>query len=309
MNSETKVAVGLATYKRPKMVAQALASLANMKFLGDLSVELIIVSNEIGGVQSLKQLLKDFPLPFTLEVELKRGIVYTRNRILSIAGKIGADYIAFFDDDEKVDSGWLMHLLLTIEKYQADAVEGFVKYNLPSDTPKWLLEKGFYGKDQRKTGVRLGSASTNNVIIAMDFIIKYRLSFDERLNESGSSDTLFFRQLVSKGGKLVWCNEAVSYEEVSHERANSEWILKRSYKSGFNTVLINEIRFGKLISILLVPFYVIQLLATFSYSQLINPPFRKSNVIYNRRYLSEMMGAIAFVIGKKMHYYKTVIGH
>ncbi|SNS59325.1 succinoglycan biosynthesis protein ExoM [Ekhidna lutea] len=308
MNQEL-IVIGIGTYKRPKMLEKALESLQKLIIPDSTTTQLVIVDNEENSASRDILLKFDFPFKVHYECEPKRGIVHVRNNILTTALELGAQYLAFLDDDEVVKEDWILQLYEAMKTHKADAVEGFVIYSLPEKAPDWLFKKDFYGKRQRKTGTRLFSARTCNVMISMQFVIKHRLFFDERLNETGSSDTYFFRQLVSKGGKLIWCNEAVSYETILQTRANKEWILRRSYKSGFNTVLINSIRFGKPIAIAMWPFYIIQLFFTYLLKTIKNPPINKSNIVFNKRELMELKGAVDALRGKRMDYYKVVHGN
>lgn len=309
MTKSIKIAIGLATYKRPKMLALALRSLSQMETPFGTKMELIVASNEKSNLADIEVLLSAFPFETTLVSEEVRGIVFTRNRILSVARDKNIDYLAFIDDDETADLNWIVKLYEAMIKFKADGVEGLVRYNLTENTPSWISEKPFYGKRQKKTGSKLNSASTNNVMVSMSFVAKNCLKFDERLNETGSSDTLFFRNLISKGGKLVWCNEAISYETVPETRATKEWILGRSYKTGYTIVLINTIRFGKVISNVILPFHILTLVFSFLFSLIIHPPFNRSNRVFASRELMVAKGSLDAFYGKKMHYYNVIHGN
>ena len=54
--------------------------------------------------------------------EKKRGIVYARNKCLLSAKEFNPDYLAFIDDDVRLDNNWLQNNLLIMNKFKADIV-------------------------------------------------------------------------------------------------------------------------------------------------------------------------------------------
>ena len=207
------------------MLSEALTSLNHLKLPDGFKVECFLCDNDPdkGALQVSKKVNNKIELKYLHES--KRGIVHARNRLLQESIHVNASYLAFFDDDETLDSQWLMFLLNTINKYKCEAVSGRVIYCLPKGCPVWLNYRNFYGGDRPKTGTHLVSASTNNVIIDLKFLTKYQLVFNEKLNMSGGSDSLFFRQMRDRGGRIISCQEAIAYEKVPNSRANEEWIL------------------------------------------------------------------------------------
>src|SRR5204863_1272629 len=52
------------------------------------------------------------------------------------------------------------------------------------------------------------------------------------LGLTGGEDTVFMRQLLRRGRKIVWCGEAVVREEVPPERLIPSFLLRRAFQRG-----------------------------------------------------------------------------
>ena len=75
-------------------------------------------------------------------------------------------------------------------------------------------------------------AATNNLLLDLGRIRALGLEFDERFGLSGGSDTLFTRPLVARGGRMVWCDEAMVVDNVPAGRLTRDWVLRRALRSG-----------------------------------------------------------------------------
>ena len=312
MADRIKIAIGMGTYQRPKMLSQALESLKGLELSDGLKIILILCDNdpERSGQLVFQKLSSALLFESKYCHEEARGIVPVRNRILEVAIEHECDWLAFIDDDEKVDSEWLSKLIETAHAYEADAVEGLVKYELPEKCEEWIAEMDFYGKKPRKTGDKLFSASTNNVLVSLRFVGENNLRFNSRLNQSGSSDTHFFSELRRKGGKLVWCNEAITYETVPLSKTSKNWIMERAFKTGYTTHIRNTIRFGSVgamfISLFIhIPFYFVKwILLSFK-----NGIFKKSSRVMNNRQLQMAKGSLSATFGKTFIAYQEIHGN
>ena len=153
--------------------------------------------------------------------EPRPGIPFARNRCLDIALKNGADFIAFIDDDEWVERGWLSELLAAADQDSVDVVSGVV-----------LQQFGNKQKVKRRlpSGTRRDRAETDNVI--MRKWLAESLSFDEDFAQTGGSDTLFFRQAYEAGAVILASDSAIVYEEFPEERQSLTWRFQRYFRFG-----------------------------------------------------------------------------
>lgn len=304
------IAIGLATYKRPQMLTEALKSLEKVKVPASSSLILLLCDNDpektARPVYESQQPILNFPSYFLQESE--RGIVPTRNRIIEKALQLEADFLAFFDDDETVDENWLVALLQAAKIHDAEAVWGKTIYELPQVHPQWLSNRNFFGGSQPSTGTHRAGASTNNVLIDLHFLQKHNLRFDKRFNDVGGSDSFLFRQFWDHGGKVIACQESITYEKVPESRATKAWILRRAYKNAHTEYRRNTFRKGKIWAILVAFLYSFWLGISFLFSVVFYPFYQYDFKVYNKRRLAKIKGFRDAILGKTHDEYKDVHG-
>jgi glycosyltransferase involved in cell wall biosynthesis len=113
-NSRRKIAIGTATRNRPRMLRALLNSYANMEFPEGDDVDFIIVeNNDVDTVSGTVKEFRDMVSPHNVFhiLERKIGISHARNSALEYSIDNGYAILAFADDDEVVDTRWLMELL------------------------------------------------------------------------------------------------------------------------------------------------------------------------------------------------------
>lgn len=293
------------------MLRQALGSLLELEVPEESELTLIVGDNEGSDVTRgiFEECVKDFPFETSYLPEPKRGIVHVRNAVLQKSIELNADYLAFFDDDETVAQTWLKELVRCAKDFDAQAISGRVQYQLPADHEGWLTERNFFGSKDRKTGSRQPGASTNNVLIDLNFVREHDLSFHEQLNKSGASDTHFFRDVRRAGGVIVWCNEAVAYEEVPSTRLTEEWILRRAFKTAYAMVIRNNIHIGRFRSFLRSIRECIFQLSLYFGGLVKYYKGSKSDVVYNKRRWYKTKGTISALLGKSHEEYRDIHGH
>ena len=226
----THIAICITTADRPEMLSRCLNSVISAARSIQERVTLVVVDNEPTGAARPVVQACDGVVPLIYEMEPQRGIPFGRNRCLSVALSIGADYLVFVDDDMTVAPDWLGQLLLAAQRLEADVVTGEVINVFPDggQAPKYLV----------RTGLRL-TAETDNVIFKR--WIAERLRFDERLAVSGGSDTLFFRQAHGLGARIHHAMSAVAYEQLHGDRGTRSWFLRRNYRYGLVGVEIERL--------------------------------------------------------------------
>lgn len=162
--------------------------------------------------------------------EPEPGIVAGRNRAL--AESAGSRLLAFIDDDELPEEGWLAALLRMRETTGADAVTGPTppRFELPPD--QWVEASGVFDSWSHPDGQAVGSADTGNLLLDLDTVRRLGLAFDPRYGLTGGEDSLFTRELTQGGGRLHFAADAVVTKRVPPARANRRWALKRAFRAG-----------------------------------------------------------------------------
>ena len=107
--------------------------------------------------------------------------------------------MAFVDDDEWPEPGWLSALLRTQREYGADIVAGpSVPIYEPPEVD-WIVKGGFFERPRFATGTRLDNARTSNVLIASRVLEAIDPAFDDRFGMTGGEDTHFFARARRAG--------------------------------------------------------------------------------------------------------------
>jgi succinoglycan biosynthesis protein ExoM len=138
------------------------------------------------------------------------------------------------DDDEVPSNDWLLRLIQTQQRFNADAVFGPVVPRYLSGMAEWLRLGGYFDRRRFPTGTPIDEADarTGNVLINAKRLQSLNGPFEESFGRTGGEDSMLFRDLQSLGCTFIWCDEATVSEEVPIARANAAWLLRRSLRVG-----------------------------------------------------------------------------
>lgn len=226
--------VAVVTYRRCAELARLLPELRRQvrdctDSAWHLRGSVLIVDNDPEG--SAATVVGDPPCAdVTYVAELEPGIAAARNRALTSAD--AADLLVFIDDDEWPEPDWLQRLLATYEETRPVGVVGPVISDYAQDPDAWLVAGRFFDRRRLPTGTSVAVAATNNLLLDLHQLRQLGISFDATYGLSGGSDTLFTRLITSRGGRLVWCDEAVVLDKVPPSRLTRRWVLQRAFRSG-----------------------------------------------------------------------------
>ncbi|HIP52864.1 MAG TPA: glycosyltransferase family 2 protein [Chromatiales bacterium] len=234
MTSATHIVASIATYNRPKGLANVLDGLESQNIPENMAFRVLIVDNsEEGNAREyVENRAKHFKYPLKYIHEKKKGIAYPRNRGLADALESNDDYIALTDDDMLLEPDWISALYKTAEETEAEAVIGAIKAHFPSPPPPWLSKGNFTESADILDQQPIEYGQTGNALLRVEVIRKFRLRFDPFFALSGGEDTAFFNQLIKRGGHIVFSRNAVAYECYGPERLKLGWWMRRWYRTG-----------------------------------------------------------------------------
>lgn len=223
-----RIVIAALTYQRNEDLLELLPMLVTQ--LGEHDGEVLVVDNDPDG--SAAATVAGLDLARVRYVhEQQPGIAHARNRALDEAGD--AHLLVFIDDDERPDPAWLSTLLGCYGRERCVAVAGAVIPDVGRIDDPWIEAGGFFVRPRHTTGSEVEAASTANLLIDLQQLEALgSVRFDERFGLTGGSDTLFSRELIARGGRIVWCDEAVVTDYIRTVRANRSWVLQRHYRSG-----------------------------------------------------------------------------
>lgn len=237
--------VAICTRNRMKLLEDCLSSVLREVVETGGAHSIVVVENDTQPRSErviAKQKLKFPSVDIAYHLEPELGIATARNRSLSLALSSGADWIAFIDDDEVMQRGWLSAMLRGASMMDAEVLTGPVDY-LHELQPVWMPSCGV---KNRKRGSRLRTAATNNVAIKTDWLRPHFpvLSFDEDFNFSGGEDSDFFYRVNDLGGRILWVDDARLSEFVPASRLTMKYQLTRTARVAENSFRIHRRRRG-----------------------------------------------------------------
>jgi len=227
---DARIAVCVATLRRPEGLRTLLAALARRRFDENpgASAEILVVDNDpLGCAEAVCAAFTGV----VYAVEPRRGIPQARNRGLALARERGATHVAFVDDDEEPAEDWLDKLLSAAVSWRADVVQGRVVPRFTCEPAPWILAESLFERVTGETGDVLPFAATNATLAALE-VFDAVGGFEESWALTGGTDTLLFAKAARAGFRIIWCDEAVVREDVGADRANLGWLCRRALRVG-----------------------------------------------------------------------------
>ncbi len=242
-----RIAVCVATHRRPVGLRRLLEGL-DLQVAGPLlessSVEVIVADNdpETSAQELCGRWSRSSRWPLTYVWEPRRGIAYARNAAVRRATALGAELLAFIDDDEIPEPFWLEKLLTEMTRSGADVVTGPVVPAYEGPPPPWIVSGEFFSPQRHESGTRLDRAYTNNVIVRSDVFARVGHLFDESTGFGGAEDIQFFLSATRAGCTIIWAEDAWVRESIPDNRTRATWLIRRAYRDGLRW---GQVRFAR----------------------------------------------------------------
>jgi succinoglycan biosynthesis protein ExoM len=222
------VVVAVLTYRRAAELAALLPELSRQAG-GRPAIRVLVIDNDPAGSGSAVVSAANDPAVRYVH-EPRPGIAAARNRALDEAASY--DLLVFIDDDEWPNPTWLESMLEVHDRTASAAVVGPVISEYAAEPDPWIKAGRFFDRRRLPSGTQIEVAATNNLLLDLRQVRAFGLRFDEAFGISGGSDTLFTRELHRRGGKLVWCDEAIVIDQVPMQRLTRRWVLLRALRIG-----------------------------------------------------------------------------
>ncbi|MBV9825872.1 MAG: glycosyltransferase family 2 protein [Alphaproteobacteria bacterium] len=230
-----EITIIIPTYKRPDMVTKSIASCLAQTGV-TVPYEILVVDNDPAesGRDAVEAMGESAAVPIRYVADPRPGISHVRNTGIA---ESRARYIAWLDDDEEAEPGWLAAFLKTMAETGADVVCGPCYPRLPEAA---AYARRVYTRDARvPTGTRLWNWSKlNGLFDRQRCFADNPAPFDLFLGLAGGGDTLFYRGLIRSGRKIVWSTEATIWETIPADRVEPRYVFKRRFHQGQITTLV-----------------------------------------------------------------------
>jgi succinoglycan biosynthesis protein ExoM len=226
------ICVCICTYKRLALLQRLLTELAAQETDNRFTYSVVVADNDArqSAAPVVAESLAAAPdMSVIYCVEPRQNIALTRNKAIEHAA---GDFIAFIDDDETPPRRWLLTLFTACDTFSADGVLGPVKPRFDEQPPRWVVDGKFYDRPSYPTGFVIDwrKGRTGNVLLRKRVFDAARPPF--RSEFLAGEDQDFFRRMIDKGFRFVWCHEAIAYETVPAIRWQRRFMLKRALLRG-----------------------------------------------------------------------------
>ena len=238
MSRDLDVSVVILSYDRVHLLERTLTACLADRSADALAWEIIVVDNhpERLAERIVARLAQVACAPITYLSDARRNVSIVRN--LGIA-KARGRYVAFIDDDEAPETGWLTELVATLDRTGADAAFGPKYPEFEGGAPPaWNRDGWRYTLDMqmsqdeqvhlfgrlRKKGKGLGSGNAAfRAATCFDTPEPFAVAF----GDGNGEDTHLLFRLALAGKRMVWAPKAKVLEFIETDRAKPSYMVTR----------------------------------------------------------------------------------
>lgn len=251
--------VVICSYNRAESLRQTLASLACATRPAAKEIEVLVIANACtdNTLAMLNIMGKDglgSGLTLRWNVEPTPG---KSNALNCAVRETATDTLCFIDDDQLVDTSFLVGLTDTLEHYpDADIICGKIAPAWDGSEPKWVHAKGRYhipirpfpeydyGNKPLYLNNNMRLPSGGNITVRRRIFDKVG-GFLEELgpqghNLMGGEDNEFLQRAVSAGARILYAPSISQLHMVDNERMTTFYMMRKSYLRSLSHVLITK---------------------------------------------------------------------
>lgn len=228
-----RVAVVIPTLRRPESLTRALRTVFAQTGLDPHAVEVVVVDNDPAGTAAapVDLLRAESPFPLTYVTAPKPGVATARNAGLAATA---APLIAFLDDDQEAEPGWLAALLSAQAATGADVVFGPIR-GVAEGAPDWARAHldAFFGREGPDEDRLIDKPwGCGNALLVRATALSGPAPFDVAADQLGGEDDALFARVKASGGRFGWAARAWVSELAPPHRATMDYALRRAFAYG-----------------------------------------------------------------------------
>lgn len=237
-----RLSVVICTYERPALLTTLLQSLIAQRGAGNGGVEIVVVDNSDGETARavVETLASDAPLPIRYLTAHPANISVARN-----AGCRGSrgEALAFLDDDQQAEPGWLDAVLDGLESLPHDVFFGPITPHFedpgavtPAARTLFTRAAAFEAGHDLFALDRPASQgfvlSTANSVFRRDSALPEPEPFDPHFGQCGGEDLHVLCRLARQGRRFGWLPEARATDFVPRHRCGTGYLVRRHFAGG-----------------------------------------------------------------------------
>ena len=238
------LAIVVCSFKRPQLLRQALRSIAAQTAPecphGAINVYVVDNSDKGDAETIVAEEAAKSPLPIHWLAAHPANISVARNAGVRASRE---DFVAFIDDDQQLEPGWLAAVFAALGREEVDAWLGQVDgvFEAPEKTTA-AIRNLFSRQIDQRTGFELFafgpnklpsiSLATNNAIFRRATAFDDDRSFDPAFGCGGGEDYDLFCRLQRRHRRFFWLREAAVSEFVPASRCERAYLRRRFYAGG-----------------------------------------------------------------------------
>ena len=230
--------VVILSYDRVHLLERTLRACLRPETTRGVAFEIVVVDNHKDRLAEtlVRGIAAETTTPVTYLSDPRRNVSIARNTGIKAAR---GRYVAFIDDDEAPETGWLSELVACLDRTGADAAFGpklpeFAGGRAPDWDPQgWRYTLDFqmaadeeihlFGR-LRKKGKGLGSGNAAfRVATCLDGPEPFAIAF----GDGNGEDTHLLFRLALAGRRFVWCPTARVVEFIETERMRADYMITR----------------------------------------------------------------------------------
>ena len=234
------LSIVVCTYHRHTLLAQLLASIQAQAPHDELRCDVIVVDNSDEGSALAVVTAAEGPFPVRWIGAHPANISVARNAGVSACA---SEWIAFVDDDQRLEPGWLRAAAKALRLTTHDGFFGAVDPDFEESarpSPRAVarysrraeLQDGadLYAMGPRKTrGLAL---ATNNCILRSAALSPAQAPFDLSFGSGGGEDYDLFCRMQARGARFAWVPDLRAREFVPAQRCEPQYLRRRFFAGG-----------------------------------------------------------------------------
>lgn len=234
------LSIVVCTYHRERLLAELLASVQGQEMPEGLRCEIIVVDNSDEGTARATVAAMRGDVPARWIEAHPANISIARNAGVAASG---TTWIAFVDDDQSLEPGWLAAFARAVRTWPHDVFFGLVQADFdagcrPTPRARLLYARApdltpgadLFAIGPRKTaGIAL---ATNNCALRRSALPSDAAPFDPSFGAGGGEDYDLFCRMQARGARFGWAPAMRAREFVPAHRCEARYLRRRFFAGG-----------------------------------------------------------------------------